>query len=97
VLTIKTTLALTKSQWLIEAMLSQPRQLRTFDAVVAELGGLRAVAQLTKQDTAAVCNWKRRRSRFPTKYYILMKDELDARGAEAPLDLWGFVLGSGKR
>lgn len=71
----------------------QRRQLDSFDAVVSELGGPTAVARLTKQDAAAVCNWKRRRSRFPTKYYIVMRDELAARGAEAPLALWGFVLG----
>jgi hypothetical protein len=67
------------------------RQLITFDAVVAALGGVREVGKLTNQNTAAVCNWKRRRQKFPTKYYFLMKAELEARGASAPPDLWGFV------
>jgi len=68
----------------------QFQQLTTFDSVVEILGGARAVGEMTDQNTAAVCNWRRRRSRFPTKYYIVMKAELDARGAEAPHDLWGF-------
>jgi len=72
-------------------MLNGHRQLKTFDAVVKELGGKREVARLTEQDTAAVCNWKRRRKRFPTKYFFVMMDELEARGASAPRKLWGFV------
>jgi hypothetical protein len=72
-------------------MLNVHRQLKTFDDVVTVLGGKRAVARLTNQNTAAVCNWKRRRARFPTKYYLVMKEELDARGIEAPHRLWGFV------
>lgn len=46
---------------------------------------------MTDQNSAAVCNWKRRRSRFPTKYYKVMMRELDARGASAPDSLWGFI------
>jgi hypothetical protein len=67
------------------------RLLTSFDDVVEELGGVRAVGELTNQNSAAVCNWKRRRSRFPTKYFFVMQRELEARGAEAPRDLWGFV------
>jgi hypothetical protein len=68
------------------------KQLETFDDVVEALGGLAAVGKLcVDQDVAAVCNWKRRRSRFPTKYYKIMIAELDARGAFAPDHLWGFV------
>jgi hypothetical protein len=66
------------------------RILNTFDEVVEELGGSREVGQLCEQNTAAVCNWKRRRKKFPTKYYRVMIDELAARGAVAPDDLWGF-------
>jgi hypothetical protein len=68
------------------------RQVTTFDAVVKALGGKREVARICEdQDTAAVCNWRRRRKRFPTKYYIVMKEELNARGVDAPYRLWGFV------
>jgi hypothetical protein len=68
------------------------RLLETFDDVVDELGGLAAVGRLCdNQDAAAVCNFKRRRGTFPTKYYKLMIAELNERGATAPDDLWGFV------
>jgi hypothetical protein len=79
-------------------MHSQTRELETFDDVVAVLGGIGAVGRICEgQNSAAVCNWKRRRSRFPTKYYIVMKDELDARGASAPPRLWGFVESKRRR
>ena len=67
------------------------RKLETFDDVVDVLGGIGAVGRMLDQDSAAVCNWKRRRSRFPTKYYKIMMRELDARGASAPDRLWGLV------
>lgn len=67
------------------------RQLKTFDEVVEALGGVDAVGQLCNdQNTAAVCNWRRRRKKFPTKYYPVMRDELKKRRAKAPDDLWGF-------
>ena len=72
-------------------MPSRYRLLKTFDDVVEELGGTLAVGQLCDdQDSAAVCNWKRRRKVFPCKYYPVMIEELAARGAKAPRDLWGF-------
>jgi len=64
--------------------------LKTFDAVVEALGGRGAVGRLVGQDVAAVCNWRSRRERFPTKYYLVMKEELEKCGASAPDDLWGF-------
>jgi hypothetical protein len=71
---------------------TSPLKLKTFDAVVKALGGKREVARMCEdQDVAAVCNWRRRRKRFPTKFYLIMKDELDARGIEAPPRLWGFA------
>jgi hypothetical protein len=75
------------------AMHSLHQRLEIFDAVVDALGGEREVARLCDdQDTAAVCNWRRRRGRFPTKYYPVMKEKLDELRIEAPLDLWGFYL-----
>ena len=68
------------------------RQLKTFDEVVEKLGGLTAVGQLCNdQDSAAVCNWKRRRSRFPTKFHKVMIEKLSEVGASAPDSLWGLV------
>jgi hypothetical protein len=73
-------------------------QLESFDAVVEKLGGARKVGELCEnQETSAVCNWKRRRSRFPTKYYIVMKEELEAVNATAPHALWGFYEAKKKR
>ena len=71
-------------------MSSRPRLLRTFDEVVNELGGTHAVAKLVEQNSAAVCNWRRRRQRFPTKFFLIMKRKLARRGAKAPHELWGF-------
>lgn len=66
------------------------RHLTTFNGVVKALGGKRNVGIMTKTSTADVCNWKRRRGRFPTKYYLIMKRELEARRVTAPDHLWGF-------
>jgi len=38
-----------------------------------------------------VCNWRRRRERFPTKYYKIMIEKLNEQGASAPDKLWGFA------
>lgn len=70
----------------------QCKLLETFDEVVVELGGPSKVGQLCDdQDAAAVCNWKRRRQRFPTKYHKVMIEKLEECGATAPDHLWGFV------
>jgi hypothetical protein len=66
------------------------RILKTFDDVVDEFGGKAKLGEFVEQNSAAVCNWKRRRKKFPTKYYREMMDELEARGARGPDDLWGF-------
>jgi hypothetical protein len=71
-------------------MLNGNRHLENFDDVVDALGGKRKLAILLEQDTAAVCNWKRRRKRFPTKYYKEMIKALRAKRYSASDDLWGF-------
>jgi len=73
-------------------MLNGHRRLETFDDVIEALGGKRKVAILLEQDTAAVCNWRRRRKRFPTKYYKEMIKALRARHYSASDDLWGFYV-----
>jgi hypothetical protein len=73
-------------------------QCETFDEVVVVLGGTGAVGRLCDdQDSAAVCNWKRRRGRFPTKYHKVMMAELRKKRATAPDHLWGFVEKKKKR
>jgi hypothetical protein len=71
-------------------MLNGNRHLENFEDVVDALGGKRKLAILLEQDTAAVCNWKRRRKRFPTKYYKVMVRALGARHYSAAEELWGF-------
>jgi hypothetical protein len=88
--------------WLFEsaqdrAMHDAPRKLKTFDEVVDEFGGPRKLGELVEQNTAAVCNWKRRRKKFPTKYYKVMIEELNTRHAAAPDKLWGFYEKNKKR
>ena len=79
-------------------MHAQLRKLETFDDVVTVLGGIGEVGRICEgQDSAAVCNWKRRRSRFPTKYYNVMKDELKLKRSDAPDHLWGMVESKRRR
>ena len=66
------------------------RSLKTFDDVVEEFGGKAKLGEFVEQDTAAICNWRRRRKKFPTKFYKEMIKELKKRKAKAPDDLWGF-------
>jgi hypothetical protein len=61
-----------------------------FDSVVEALGGPAEVGRLTGNVASAVCNWRRQRNRFPTKYYFVMKSALADRGHYAPIHLWGF-------
>lgn len=63
----------------------------SFDDVVTALGGPAAVGRMTGNPPSAVCNWRTKRQRFPSKYYVAMRDELSARGYYAPMGLWGQV------
>lgn len=69
----------------------QLKPLWTFDEVVAALGGPASVGRMTGNPASAVCNWRSKRQRFPSKYYVAMRDELAARGFSAPCALWGQV------
>jgi hypothetical protein len=64
------------------------RMLASIEEVIAELGGIKAVAELTKRASpSAVPNWKARKA-FPTDTYAIMKSALAAKDAAAPGDLW---------
>lgn len=69
----------------------EPQPLWTFDEVVRSLGGPAAVGRMTGTSAASVCGWRDKRSRFPSKYYVAMRDELAQRGFYAPCALWGQV------
>jgi hypothetical protein len=66
------------------------KPLWTFNAVLDVLGGPGEVGKLTDQTSAAVCNWRRLRGLFPSKYYFTMKAALADRGFYAPISLFGF-------
>jgi len=66
------------------------KQLSTIEEVILELGGPKAVAELTdRQSISAVPMWKIRQ-KFPATTYARMQAALRARGASAPDDLWGM-------
>lgn len=66
------------------------RRLPTIEAVIKELGGNQAVADLTGRATdQAVSNWKGRNS-LPLNTYTVLKSALRARGFSAPDALWGM-------
>lgn len=60
----------------------------TSDAINA-LGGTKAVSQLTGASQQAVSNW-RRQPTLPSTKVLIMRAELERRGFEAPLSLWGI-------
>jgi hypothetical protein len=62
----------------------------TFDEAVRLLGGVAAVARLTKRSMTAVCNWRRETQRFPTKLFLRMEPHFIARGVVADPALWGL-------
>ncbi|WP_338834765.1 hypothetical protein [Bradyrhizobium septentrionale] len=73
------------------AIMTRPLQpLWTFNDVVDALGGPVAVGRITGQTCAAVCNWRRYRGLFPSKYYFCMRAALADEGYFAPISLWGF-------
>ena len=57
--------------------------------VIAALGGIQAVAELTGESYGAVCNWLSRG--FPARFYAIMTDALAAKGIAAKRVLWGQV------
>jgi hypothetical protein len=66
------------------------RTLGSIEEVIEELGGTKAVAELTKRASpSAVPNWQIRKA-FPTNTYAVMKAALAAKDATAPGELWGM-------
>ena len=62
--------------------------LTTVDDVVAQLGGTKRVARMTRCGVTAVCNW-RARGCFPARFYVRMQTKLIEKGFVAPAKLWG--------
>lgn len=71
----------------------QKRKLKTFRSVLKALGGVHAVAALTKRSPQGVCNW-RARGTFPSRFYLLISSELARLGYEAKPSLFSLETGS---
>ena len=68
------------------------RKLETFDAVVKELGGTRATAEVCGRSRNVVFNWRRElNNRFPARHYRKISDALLLRGAFADDALWALA------
>ena len=69
--------------------------LSTTRAVMAALGGTRAVAQLTNRKYSAAANWllsiDGKEPAFPSNTYVVMNEALAAKGKTASVSLWGMV------
>lgn len=59
-------------------------------SVIDELGGLKAVADLTGRKYNAVWNWQNVGT-FPPKTYLILTAALRERGKTAPMSLWRIV------
>jgi hypothetical protein len=67
------------------------RKLTTTAELIEELGGINAVAELTRSRYSAVCNWKAFPT-FPSKTYVVLKSAAQSRGFDVPDSLWGMTL-----
>lgn len=64
--------------------------LETASAIIDELGGNLAVAELFKDGRAkTVWHWRKTNS-FPSNTYLAIRDALLAKGKTAPDSLWGM-------
>lgn len=65
------------------------KRLRNADQVIARLGGLNRVAEITATDLKSAYNWPRF-GQFPASTYVAMMRALNRRGYTAPASLWGM-------
>ena len=65
-------------------------QLASAADVIDALGGVGAVARLTRTTYRAAHNWKAQGS-FPAKTHVVMLDSLNALGLSASPSLWRMV------
>ena len=69
----------------------ESRKLETTGEVLDALGGVHAVAALTKQrEWKNVEGWKRLKT-FPSRYFLVMTWALKRKRLSAPPSLWGQV------
>jgi UDP-N-acetyl-D-mannosaminuronic acid transferase (WecB/TagA/CpsF family) len=66
------------------------KRLRTKQQVVAVLGGLDGVCQITEANLKQAWHWIGRAEQFPANTYVAMQRALNRRGYEAPARLWNM-------
>jgi hypothetical protein len=64
--------------------------LTSFNEVMDVLGGVKAVAEMTRNSRTSLWNWKQA-GQFPPRHYRMMRDALLERGCVADLRLWAFT------
>ena len=69
--------------------------LKTNSEVMAALGGIHRIAELTGCDWKNVETWSRAKT-FPARYFLVMWLELVSLGVSAPPSLWGQTLSRNK-
>jgi hypothetical protein len=72
------------------------KRLSTTVDVIAALGGIQAVADLTARKYTAAHNWKKA-GRFPANTYVALTRELGRLGLTAPDSLWDQAVADNKR
>jgi hypothetical protein len=65
------------------------RELHTTSEIMDELGGIKAVAELTGRKYSAAFNWRASGS-FPANTYVVLIDALKERDCVASPQLWGM-------
>lgn len=68
-----------------------PMELDSVRAVIAALGGIRAVSEMTGRDYRTVSAWQARLHCFPPQFYVAMRAALAVQGNTAPHRLWQMV------
>ena len=66
------------------------RRLTSFNEVVNALGGVKAVATMTRSSRTSIYNWKQA-GQFPARHYRIMREALFEHGCLADLRLWAFT------
>jgi len=66
------------------------KHLNSVEEVISELGGARAVAELTDAKAKNVVPMWKNRNKFPATTHARLQAALRLRGAEAPDELWGM-------
>jgi hypothetical protein len=64
--------------------------LKTTNEVIDALGGVRAVADLTRRRYSAAYNWRKFKT-FPSNTFLAMQAALAEKGLTAPPSLWRMV------